>query len=83
MNPETVAVVGASTNRAKYGNIAVRAYRDAGFTVYPINPRATTIEGLPAYPSLDTLPVDCLDRVSLYVPRRLPFRFWSRWPRGP
>ncbi len=65
---ETVAVVGASTNRSKYGNIAVRAYRDAGFVVYPVNPRAHTIEGLKTYPSLDALPVDRLDRVSLYVP---------------
>ena len=61
-------MVGASTDRAKYGNKAVRAFRNAGFDVYPINPRAERVEGLVAYPSLDALPVERLDRVSLYVP---------------
>jgi predicted CoA-binding protein len=64
----SVAVVGASTDRSKYGNKAVRAFREAGFDVYPVNPRAARVEGLRAYPDLDALPVDTLDRVSLYVP---------------
>lgn len=64
----SVAVVGASTDRAKYGNKAVRAFRNAGFEVYPINPKAEVVEGLASYPSLDALPVEHLDRVSLYVP---------------
>ncbi|MHC5542287.1 CoA-binding protein [Singulisphaera rosea] len=63
-----VAVVGASTDRDKYGNKAVRAFLNAGFDVYPINPKAEVIEGLKSYPSLDALPVDHLDRVTLYVP---------------
>ena len=64
----SVAVVGASTDRSKYGNKAVRAYRNAGFDVYPIHPRAERVEGILAYPSLDALPVERLDRVSFYVP---------------
>jgi predicted CoA-binding protein len=64
----TVAIVGASTSRAKYGNKAVRAFRSAGFEVFPIHPNAREVEGLRAYPSLDALPVEHLDRVSLYVP---------------
>ena len=44
--PQTVAVIGASTNRAKYGNRAVRAFRQRGYTVWPVNPHETTIEGL-------------------------------------
>lgn len=64
----SVAVVGASTQRSKYGNKAVRAFLRAGFDVYPINPHAEIIEGLKAFASLDDLPVDRLDRVSLYVP---------------
>jgi len=63
-----VAVVGASADRAKFGNKAVRALARAGFEVYPINPRADRVEGLRAYPSLDDLPAGPLDRVSLYVP---------------
>jgi predicted CoA-binding protein len=64
----TVAVVGASTSRAKFGNKAVRAFRNAGFEVFPIHPTADRVEGLKAYPSLDALPADRLDRVSFYVP---------------
>ena len=64
----SVAVVGASTDRSKYGNKAVRAFRNAGFDVYPIHPRAVEVEGLIAYPSLSKLPVERLDRVSFYVP---------------
>jgi uncharacterized protein len=64
----SVAVVGASTDRSKFGNKAVRAFIRAGFKVYPINPNAAQVEGLPAFASLDELPVDQLDRVSLYVP---------------
>lgn len=65
--PRTVAVVGASSNRSKYGNKAVRAYRRAGWTVYPVHPRETMIEGLPCYNSLGGLPGP-VDRVSLYLP---------------
>ncbi len=49
------AVVGASTNRAKYGNKVLRVYQQAGLAVHPINPRAESIEGLRAYPDLTTL----------------------------
>jgi uncharacterized protein len=68
MSRPTIAIIGASTNRAKFGNRAVRAYRAAGYDVYPVNPGALEVEGLKAYASLDEVPVDRLDRVSLYVP---------------
>jgi uncharacterized protein len=64
----SVAVIGASTDRTKYGNKAVRAYLKQGFDVYPVNPNADQVEGLKSYPSLDAVPIDRLDRVSLYVP---------------
>jgi len=50
------AVVGASTNREKYGNKVLRVYQQHGRTVYPINPRADQIEGLQAYADLVTVP---------------------------
>jgi uncharacterized protein len=62
-----IAVIGASNDRSKYGNRAVRAYLDQGWTVYPVNPREKVIEGLPAYASVDALPGP-VDRASLYVP---------------
>ena len=67
MSEPTVAVLGASQDRRKFGNKAVRAYLDSGFTVLPVNPREATIEGLTAYPNLDVITVP-LDYVSLYVP---------------
>lgn len=51
------AVVGASTNREKYGNKVLRVYQQNNKTVYPINPRADEIEGVKAYPDLASLPV--------------------------
>lgn len=66
-----VAVVGASNDRSKFGNKAVRAYQHQGWEVFPVHPTLTEIEGLRAYPSLDAIPERHLDRVSLYVPARI------------
>ena len=41
---KTVAVVGASNHREKFGNKAVRAFRDAGYTVVPINTHEAEVE---------------------------------------
>ena len=50
------AVVGASTDRDKYGNKVLRCYRQHGLEVFPINPREAEVEGLPAFASLSDLP---------------------------
>ncbi len=50
------AVVGVSENREKYGNIIYRDLKDAGYTVYGINPKLDTIEGDTCYPNLAALP---------------------------
>ncbi len=63
----SVAVIGASLDRRKYGNKAVRAYVENDFKVFPVNPNEATIEGLKAYPNLDAIP-EPIDFVSLYVP---------------
>jgi len=63
---KTVAVIGASNDRRKYGNRAVRAYRAEGWEVYPIHPRAAAIEGLRAYASIVDVPV-AIDRATVYV----------------
>ena len=44
----TIAVLGASRDRDKYGNKCVRAYLDEGWEVFPVNPNESEIEGLPA-----------------------------------
>ncbi|MFH0794780.1 MAG: CoA-binding protein [bacterium] len=53
---ESFAVVGASNNPAKYGNLVYRDLRDGGRKVFPINPNAREIEGDPCYPDLKSLP---------------------------
>lgn len=63
----SAAVIGASNDRRKYGNKAVRAYVEAGYAVFPVNPKEATIEGLRAYPTLDAIDSP-IDFVSLYVP---------------
>ncbi len=64
---KVVAVIGASADRRKFGNKAVRAFRHQGFTVVPIHPTATQIEGERAYPSVLDVP-DHIDLASLYLP---------------
>jgi predicted CoA-binding protein len=64
---KTVAIIGASSDRNKYGNKAVRAFRQQGFEVFPLNPRETEIEGLKAFKSISELPIRP-DKVSVYVP---------------
>jgi predicted CoA-binding protein len=63
-----VAILGASSQRHKFGNRAVRAYQAKGYTVFPINPTTEVIEGLKAYRSIRDVPVDHLDLVTLYLP---------------
>jgi predicted CoA-binding protein len=65
----TVAILGASADRSKFGNKAVRAFRARGYTVYPVNPKGGDVEGLPVYISLAKIPLDFkLDWISVYLP---------------
>ena len=61
-----IAVIGASNDRRKFGNKAVRAFRHQGYTVVPVNPRETTIEGEPAYASVLDYP-GVIDEATFYV----------------
>jgi len=64
------AVVGASTNREKYGNKVLRCYQQNNREVHPINPRAEEVEGLRCYPSLTDLPVP-VHGVSVITPPKI------------
>ena len=64
---KTVAILGASTDRTKFGNKAVRAYAQSGYQVFPVNPRESSVEGLPAYASIRDVP-ERPDVVSVYLP---------------
>jgi hypothetical protein len=71
--PPAVAIVGASNDRSKYGNKSVRAHLRAGYTVYPVHPTESLVEGLPAYRDLASLPGP-VERVSMYVPPHIGIR---------
>lgn len=64
---KTVAVIGASIDQHKFGNKAVRAFVEAGYTVIPITPRHAEVEGLKAYASVRDVP-GTIDMATIYVP---------------
>jgi hypothetical protein len=64
---KTIAIIGASTDRAKFGNIAVRAFVRQGWKVFPVNPKEAQVEGLPAFKSIAEVP-ERPNLVSVYLP---------------
>ena len=64
---KTVAVIGASNDRAKFGNKAVRAFVRTGYKVFPVNPNETEVEGIPAFGSIRDVPVRP-EMISIYLP---------------
>jgi predicted CoA-binding protein len=68
LSQPTIAIVGASSNRRKFGNKAVRAYLAKGYQVFPVNLREHFIEGVPTYLTVRDIPVTELDRISVYLP---------------
>ena len=67
MSNKTIAIIGASTDRAKFGNKAVRAFVQQGYDVFPVNPKEETVEGLRAFKSIRDVPVRP-QRISVYLP---------------
>ena len=59
-SPRTVAVVGASTRRGSIGGELFRNILEAGFDgiAYPVNPKAPSVAGVKAYPSIADVPDD-------------------------
>ena len=57
LDQRTLAVAGVSGKKTPgTANVIFRKLRDAGYTVYPVNPRVTTVEGVACYPDLLSLP---------------------------
>lgn len=67
---KTVAVIGASSDRSRFGNKALRAFRNNGYKVIPINPSEKEVEGEPAYASLLDYQGE-IDEVTMYVNPRV------------
>ncbi|HEY6360271.1 MAG TPA: CoA-binding protein [Vicinamibacterales bacterium] len=63
---KTVAVVGASSDRNKFGNKALRAFQAEGHRVIPINPNEREVEGLETYASVLDVP-GAIDMATVYV----------------
>ena len=64
---KTVAIIGASSNRSKYGNKALRAFEQQGYRVIAINPNEREVEGHKTYPSVLDVP-EPIDMATVYVP---------------
>jgi acetate---CoA ligase (ADP-forming) len=58
LKPRSVAVIGASADPSRTTGRPVHYLRKHGFTgdIWPVNPRVTSIEGLPCYPDIASLP---------------------------
>lgn len=69
LSPRTVAVIGASRNRATIGGRLFHNLIEAGFQgpLYPVNPQSTSVQGVPAYKSILDVP-DRVDLVFIVVP---------------
>lgn len=70
----TVAILGASADRSKFGNKAVRAFARAGHEVFPVNPNENEVEGLPTQSHISDAALTAggtLDVASIYLPPRV------------
>jgi len=72
-----VAVIGASADKEKWGNKAVRAYQMMGWTVFPVNDHERLIEGIEAYKSVLKIPYK-INRFTLYVPAEVGVKLVSQ-----
>ncbi|HRC84934.1 MAG TPA: CoA-binding protein [Thermoanaerobaculia bacterium] len=63
----TVAILGASSQRSKFGNKSLRAHRQAGWKVLPVNLAGEAVEGEPSWRRLADLP-ERPERISVYLP---------------
>jgi predicted CoA-binding protein len=62
----TIAIIGASSDRSKWGNKSVRAFLQQGYEVWPVNPNETQVEDLKTYHSIRDVPARP-DKISMYV----------------
>ena len=75
---KTVAVVGASSDRNKFGNKALRAFKAQGYTVIPINPNEREVEGIATYASVLEVPGP-IDMATVYVQPEVAMRLLAEF----
>jgi len=67
-HPQAIIIIGASRNQFKYGNRALRAYRDSGTEVLPVNPKAGAVEDVKAFAAVADLPKGKTTVATIYTP---------------
>lgn len=69
LKPKSVAIVGASRNPEKVGNVILKNYIDGGYSgrLYPVNPNADSVIGIKAYKSVRDIP-EAVDVAVIAVP---------------
>jgi predicted CoA-binding protein len=70
---KTVAIIGASSDRGKYGNKALRAFEKQGYRVLAINPNEAEVEGHKTFASVLDVP-GAIDMATVYVPGHIGVR---------
>ena len=71
MNPQSIAVIGASAKAEGWSGMAVPVLRRLGYTgrIFPVNPKYEELNGLPCYPSVSAIP-EPVDAALMFVPQR-------------
>lgn len=64
---KSIAIIGASADRKKFGNRAVRAYASKGYKVFPVNTKEKEIEGFKSYKFISDIK-EKMDIASIYLP---------------
>ncbi len=66
-NSRKIAVVGASSNKAKYGYKVFNLLKNMGYDVYPVNPKIKVLDEVKVYKSISEIEGD-IDAVSIIIP---------------
>ncbi len=77
---KTVAVVGASNDRSKFGNKALRAFQAEGYRAIPVNPNEPVVEGQTSYASVLDIPGP-VDMATVYVRPEVTLRLLDEFER--
>lgn len=57
LKPRSIAIIGASDNKARIGGVPVDLLKRSGFAkIYPVNPKNETVQGLTAYKDIESVP---------------------------
>src|ERR1700761_3696260 len=72
--PKTLALVGATEDRSRFGGKVLHRLKHFGFDrpFYPVNPSVKTVQGVPCFSSLRDLP-EPAEHVGIAVPTKFIF----------